>query len=48
MVDDEFLSQDDLKDGPVDESPNDPSSVANWDEFGKSDARSDDDLDPGF
>ncbi|KAL7584013.1 ERAD-associated E3 ubiquitin-protein ligase component HRD3A [Lactuca sativa] len=41
------LSQDDLKDGPVDESPDDPSSVADWDEFGESDARSDDDLDPG-
>ncbi|KAK9075154.1 hypothetical protein SSX86_003474 [Deinandra increscens subsp. villosa] len=41
------LSQDDLKDGPVDDSPDDPSSVADWDEFGESDARSDEELDPG-
>lgn len=41
------LSQDDLKDGPVDDSTDDPSSIADWDEFGESDARSDDELDPG-
>ncbi|KAJ0694818.1 putative ERAD-associated E3 ubiquitin-protein ligase component HRD3 [Helianthus annuus] len=41
------LSQDDLKDGPADDTPDDPSSVADWDEFGESDSRSDDELDPG-
>ncbi|KAD4584052.1 hypothetical protein E3N88_21653 [Mikania micrantha] len=33
-----ILSQDDLKDGPVDDSFDDPSSVVDWDEFGESDA----------
>ncbi|XP_076953385.1 ERAD-associated E3 ubiquitin-protein ligase component HRD3A-like [Bidens hawaiensis] len=41
------LSQDDLKDGPIDDTPDDPSSVADWDEFGESDSRSDEELDPG-
>ncbi|XP_076882227.1 ERAD-associated E3 ubiquitin-protein ligase component HRD3A-like [Bidens hawaiensis] len=41
------LSQDDLRDGPTDDTPDDPSSVADWDEFGESDSRSDEELDPG-
>ncbi|KAI3762246.1 hypothetical protein L1987_52671 [Smallanthus sonchifolius] len=41
------LSQDDLKDGHVDDSPDDPSSVVDWDEFGEPDSRSDEELDPG-
>ncbi|XP_071690483.1 ERAD-associated E3 ubiquitin-protein ligase component HRD3A-like [Rutidosis leptorrhynchoides] len=41
------LSQDDLKDGPVDDTSDDPNSVADLDEFGEPDDRSDDELDPG-
>ncbi|KAM0061650.1 putative ERAD-associated E3 ubiquitin-protein ligase component HRD3 [Helianthus debilis subsp. tardiflorus] len=38
------LSQDDLKDDPTSD---DQSSTADWDEFGQSDARSEQDFDPG-
>nr|XP_043616685.1 ERAD-associated E3 ubiquitin-protein ligase component HRD3A-like [Erigeron canadensis] len=45
------LSQDDLKDGPIDDTSaiteEDPNSVTDWDEFGESDNKSDDELDPG-